>query len=106
VRAFVQLREVLASNKELARRFAQLETRLDKKLTTHDEAIADWFHRGSSREGRATRENLTIFQQRLPRIFCFTPKRSAIAACHPSLVGPLRNEPRFQEIERKLKFPG
>ena len=40
VRAFVQLREMLASNRELARRFAQLETRLDKKLTTHDEAIA------------------------------------------------------------------
>jgi hypothetical protein len=40
VRAFVQLREMLASNKELARRFAQLETRLDKKLTAHDEAIA------------------------------------------------------------------
>jgi ORF6N domain len=40
VRAFVQLRELLSSNKELARRFAQLETRLDKKLTTHDEAIA------------------------------------------------------------------
>jgi hypothetical protein len=40
VRAFVQLREMLASNKELARRFAQLETRLDKKLTIHDEAIA------------------------------------------------------------------
>ena len=40
VRAFVQLRALLASNKELARRFAQLETRLDKKLTTHDEAIA------------------------------------------------------------------
>jgi ORF6N domain len=39
VRAFVHLRELLASNKELARRFAQLETRLDKKLTTHDEAI-------------------------------------------------------------------
>jgi hypothetical protein len=39
VRAFVQLREMLASNKELARRFAQLETRLDKKLTIH-EAIA------------------------------------------------------------------
>jgi hypothetical protein len=36
VRAFVQLREMLASNKELARRFAQLETRLDK----NDEAIA------------------------------------------------------------------
>src|SRR5271155_5317944 len=40
VRAFVQLRELLASNKELAHRFAQLETRLDKKLTTHHEAIA------------------------------------------------------------------
>ncbi|MGO9946354.1 MAG: hypothetical protein ACLPWG_05855 [Steroidobacteraceae bacterium] len=40
VRAFVQLREMLASNKELARRFAQLETRLEKTLTTHDEAIA------------------------------------------------------------------
>jgi hypothetical protein len=40
VRAFVKLREMLASNKELARRFAQLETRLDKKLTDHDEAIA------------------------------------------------------------------
>jgi ORF6N domain len=40
VRAFVQLREMLASSRELARRFAQLETRLDKKLTIHDEAIA------------------------------------------------------------------
>jgi uncharacterized membrane protein YkvA (DUF1232 family) len=40
VRAFVKLRELLASNKELARRFAQLETRLDKKLFAHDEAIA------------------------------------------------------------------
>ena len=33
VRAFVQLRELLSSNRELARRFAQLETRLDKRLT-------------------------------------------------------------------------
>ena len=40
VRAFVQLRDMLSSNRELARRFAQLETRLDKKLTSHDEAIA------------------------------------------------------------------
>ena len=35
VRAFAQLRELLASNKELARRFAQLETRLDKRLAAH-----------------------------------------------------------------------
>ncbi len=40
VRAFVQLREMLASNKELARRFDQLETRLDEKLAAHDAAIA------------------------------------------------------------------
>ena len=40
VRAFVKLREMLASNKELARRFVQLEARLDKKLAGHDEAIA------------------------------------------------------------------
>jgi hypothetical protein len=39
VRAFVQLRELLASNRELARRFDQLEARLDKKLAAHDEAI-------------------------------------------------------------------
>jgi hypothetical protein len=30
----------LSSNRELARRFAQLETRLDKKLTEHDQQIA------------------------------------------------------------------
>jgi hypothetical protein len=40
MRAFVKLRELLTSNKELARRFDQLEARLDKKLTEHDEAIA------------------------------------------------------------------
>lgn len=40
VRAFLKLREMLASNKELARRFAQLEARLEKRLTDHDKAIA------------------------------------------------------------------
>jgi hypothetical protein len=35
MRAFVRMREMLSSNRELARRFAQLEARLDK----HDEAI-------------------------------------------------------------------
>ena len=40
MRAFVKLHEFLVSNnKELTRRFAQLETRLDKKLTEHDRAI-------------------------------------------------------------------
>jgi len=40
VRAFVQLRELCASNKDLAQRLDQLEARIEKKLTTHDAAIA------------------------------------------------------------------
>jgi hypothetical protein len=36
VRAFVRLRELLASDKELARRLEKLE----RKLATHDQAIA------------------------------------------------------------------
>ena len=40
VRAFIQLRELLSSNKDLARRLDQLEARIEKKLATHDEAIA------------------------------------------------------------------
>ena len=40
MRAFVKLRELLASNKELARCFGELEVRLEKRLTQHDEAIA------------------------------------------------------------------
>jgi hypothetical protein len=39
VRAFVHLRGLLSSNRELARRFAQLETRLDKRLTEQDRTI-------------------------------------------------------------------
>jgi hypothetical protein len=40
MRAFVRMRELLSSNRELARRLKELEARLEKKLTTHDEAIA------------------------------------------------------------------
>ena len=40
VRAFVQLREFLASNKELARQLKALEQRIEKKLGSHDQAIA------------------------------------------------------------------
>ncbi len=40
VRAFLKLREILASNKNLARRLDELEARIEKKLATHDEAIA------------------------------------------------------------------
>ncbi len=40
VRAFVQLRELLASNKDLAHRLDELEERIEKKLAKHDEAIA------------------------------------------------------------------
>jgi hypothetical protein len=40
VRAFVQLRELLSCDKELAKRLDQLEARIEKKLATHDETIA------------------------------------------------------------------
>jgi hypothetical protein len=40
VRAFVRLREMLASNQELAKRFDEIEARIQKKVTDHDEAIA------------------------------------------------------------------
>jgi hypothetical protein len=40
VRAFVQLRGLLASNKDLAQRLDQLEAGIEKRLTNHDDAIA------------------------------------------------------------------
>ena len=40
VRAFVELREALATHKELAKRLDELESRLERKLATHDQAIA------------------------------------------------------------------
>jgi hypothetical protein len=40
MRAFVRMREMLASNHELARRIDQLEARIGKKFATHDEAIS------------------------------------------------------------------
>ena len=40
VRAFVELREALASHKELAKRLDELESRLERKLVTHDQAIS------------------------------------------------------------------
>ena len=41
VRAFVELREALATHTELAKRLDELEGRLEKKLATHDHAILD-----------------------------------------------------------------
>ena len=40
VRAFVQLRDTLIAHKELAQRLDQLEARIQRKLVTHDQAIA------------------------------------------------------------------
>ena len=40
VRAFVQLRELLSSNRELANRLDKLEARIEQKLASHDDAIA------------------------------------------------------------------
>jgi phage regulator Rha-like protein len=40
MRAFVRMRELLISNRELAEKLDQLEARLEKKLASHDKAIA------------------------------------------------------------------
>jgi hypothetical protein len=40
VRAFVQQRDVLVANKELAKRLDELESRIERKLSTHDQAIS------------------------------------------------------------------
>lgn len=40
MRAFVRMRELLASNKELASRLDELEASLEKTLAAHDQAIA------------------------------------------------------------------
>jgi hypothetical protein len=40
MRAFVRLREMIASNKELARRLDELEAKIERKLCAHDQAIA------------------------------------------------------------------
>ena len=39
MRAFVRMRDLINSNRELARQFKELEARLEKKLAVHDEAI-------------------------------------------------------------------
>ncbi len=40
VRAFVELRNTFVAHKELATRLDELESRLERKLSTHDQAIA------------------------------------------------------------------
>jgi hypothetical protein len=41
MRAFVRLREVLAANTELAKQFAALEARIDRRLADQDQAIVE-----------------------------------------------------------------
>ena len=40
MRAFVRLRELIPGNKDLARRLDELRTKIERKLSTHDQAIA------------------------------------------------------------------
>jgi len=40
VRAFVQLRETLGAHKELAKRLDELESRIERKFSSHDQALA------------------------------------------------------------------
>jgi hypothetical protein len=40
MRAFVRLREMIAGDRELAKRLDELEARIERKLSTHDQSIA------------------------------------------------------------------
>lgn len=40
VRAFVQLRETLGAHKELTKRLDELESRIERKFSSHDQALA------------------------------------------------------------------
>ena len=40
MRAFVELRDTFVAHKELAKRLDELESRLERKLATHEKAIA------------------------------------------------------------------
>jgi len=58
MRAFVRMRELLISNRELAQKLDQLEARLEKKLASHDEAITailSAIHELSAGKRRSTR---------------------------------------------------
>ncbi len=57
VRAFVQLREMLASNKALGKRLADLETRMRRKFGTYDAALAGIFDTLRKLTHPATRSN-------------------------------------------------
>jgi hypothetical protein len=63
VRAFVQLRDTLLTHKELAKRLDELESRLERKLVTHDQAITGTAARppfSSSRRNRC-RNRISVF---------------------------------------------
>src|SRR5437016_8461360 len=58
MRAFVRMRELLITNRELAQKLDQLEARLEKKLASHDEAITailSAIHELSAGKRRSTR---------------------------------------------------
>lgn len=62
MRAFVRMRQMLVSNKELAQKLDQLEARIEKKLAAHDEAIAAIL--------AAIRELMGAPQASADRIYC------------------------------------
>ena len=77
VRAFVQLRNLLAGHKQLSKRLDELETRMERKLMTQEEGI-------ENQSGREVRTAL-----RGTAIRCLNPPRSARNAFYVNFA-PLR----------------
>ena len=100
VRAFVQLRTLLASNSELARRLDELEARIEKKPTGHDQAIAAML--SAIRELMRQRSSTSLrFLLRLCTGFGISA--SAFVACDSPLLrcgpGGTSNVPAFAQCD-------
>ncbi len=65
VRGFVEVREALATHKELAERFHELDSRIERKLATHDQATRR-ASRGHSRADASPADHVAQSQSRLP----------------------------------------
>ena len=80
MRAFVRLRHVLASNRDLARRFDELEQRLARKLTNHDEPAPAEFY--AARARRPCSHFAAPTTSTIPMVGAAQPSQGALASTH------------------------
>src|SRR5439155_25525446 len=77
VRAFVELRDTLVSHKELAKRLDELESRLERKFTTHDQRSEEHTSELQSRGHLVCR--LLLEKKKTPKITTTQSYRKLVA---------------------------